>query len=170
MQRVQTAIMVGLILGVAGCSSRGLHDLQNNSSGPDEFLVMPAKPLTQPKDYAVLPAPTPGGTNLTDQNPIDDAVVALGGRPSAAQAGGIPSSDAALVTQASRHGVAPDTRASLAQSDAEFRKRQSRLTRIRLFRVDRYEQAYRRQATDPFEEQDRFRRYGIETPAAPPPN
>jgi len=163
-------VTLAMTLGLSGCASTGLRSLQTNSEGPDEFLVMPVKPLTAPKDYDVLPAPTPGGTNLVDQNPIADAVVALGGRASALEANGVPASDGALVAQAGRYGVPPDTRVALAEADAEFRRRQSRMTRFRLFRVDRYEQAYRREVMDPFEANDRFRRAGIATPSAPPQN
>ena len=73
-----------------------------------------------------------------------------------------------LVAQASRFGVPGDIRAALAERDAAFRKRQSRGTRIRLFPVDRYRQAYRREALDPFEEAERFRRSGFQTPTSPP--
>jgi Protein of unknown function (DUF3035) len=164
-----SAIILGLTVFVAGCSSKGLRELSSNSEGPDEFMVMPVKPLTAPRDYEVLPAPTPGGANLVDQNPKADAIMALGGRASALSAQGVPASDGALVTQSSRYGVPGNIRASLAEEDAAFRKRQARSGRIRLFRVDRYEQAYRKQALDPFAEAERFRSAGFSTPSSPPP-
>ena len=148
--------------------AQGLRDLRAPGPGPDEFMILPVKPLTAPKDYAFLPAPTPGGANLTDPNPLAEAVAALGGRPAALDPAGVPASDAALVTAASRHGVAADTRASLAAEDAKFRKRQGRMTRVRLFPVDRYSQAYRKQALDPFEQTDRFRSGNAGTPTSPP--
>ncbi len=162
------ALTVTMTLG--GCASNGLRQLDAPRTGPDEFLILPSKPLTAPQDFDVLPTPTPGGTNLTDRNPMADAVVALGGRASALEYNGVPASDAALVAQASRFGVPADIRASLAEADAQFRKRQAWLTNIRLFPVDRYEQAYRRQALDPFAEAARFRGAGIGTPSSPPPN
>ncbi len=155
--------------GLSGCANKGLRDLRTNSAGPDEFLVMPVKPLSQPANYKELPTPTPGGVNLVDENPRADAVVALGGRASALNPeGGIPGSDGALVTAASRYGVTPDIREALAQSDAEFRRKQSRLSNIKLFPVDRYNQAYRNEALDPYNEEWRFRNAGIATPTAPP--
>ena len=163
------AIILTGVLIVGGCSNDGLRDLQPNGTGPDEFMILPNKPLTAPKDYEVLPAPTPGGANLVDQNPNADAVLALGGRASALELNGIPAADGALVSQASRHGVPANTRVSLAESDAAFRKRQGRMSRFRLFRVDRYEQAYRREALNPFEQNQRFRNSGFGTPSAPPP-
>ncbi|MEY8839123.1 DUF3035 domain-containing protein, partial [Cribrihabitans sp. XS_ASV171] len=124
-----------------------------------------------PQDYSFLPAPTPGGSNLTDPNPQGDAVDALGGRRDALVPGqGVPSSEAALVRAASRNGVAPGTRQQLAVEDAEFRKRQARLTRFRLFPVDRYEQAYRRQSIDPYNQGEQFRRRGYNTSSNPPLN
>ncbi len=154
---------------VAGCSSKGLKDIRPQGAGPDEFAVLPVKPLTEPKDYSFLPAPTPGGANLTDPNPTEDAVVALGGNAAALNpARAVPSTDQALVTASSRYGVPPNTRQELAQEDAEFRKRQSRFTRIRLFPVDRYEQAYRKQSLDPYKQTDALRKQGLGTPSAPP--
>jgi hypothetical protein len=161
-----TSLCLALLL--AGCSDRGLRDLRNPGEGPDEFLVMPAKPLTPPPDYAVLPAPTPGGSNLTDQNPNADAVAALGGNPAALGATAVPGSDGALVNATRRYGVEGNVREVLAQDDADFRRRQARLSGVRLFPIDRYAQSYRRQAIDPFDEAERFRRSGIATSSSPP--
>ncbi len=158
--------MAAMALG--GCSNKGLRQLEPSGPGPDEFMILPNKPLTAPKDYDVLPAPTPGGANLVDQNPTADAIVALGGRASSLDDRGVPASDGALVARASRYGVPANTRTALAQEDAKFRKRQARMGRVRLFKVDRYEQAYRRQALDPFTETNRFRRSGFGTPSSPP--
>lgn len=157
------------VVAVAGCSSsKGLKDIRSTGNGPDEFSIMPVKPLTAPKDYAVLPAPTPGGANLTDPNPTADAVVALGGRASALEDTGVPSSDSALVAATSRYGVPANTRTTLAQEDADFRKRQGRWTRIKLFPVDRYEQVYRKESLDPYRQTDQFRKSGFGTPSSPP--
>lgn len=169
MRMPRAIIALTLAVAVAGCSDIGLRHLEAPGPGPDEFSVMPVKPLTQPKDYAFLPAPTPGGSNLTDPNPNADAVAALGGNPGALNPNtGIPSSDGALVTASSRYGVTPNTRQVVAQEDADFRKRQSRWTRLRLFKVDRYAQVYKRDAIDPYQQTDSLRRQGIETPSSPP--
>lgn len=162
-------IVLAGAVAVAGCSDKGLRDLRAPGTGPDEFMIMPVKPLTMPPDTQVLPAPTPGGENLTDIHPEQEAIAALGGRPEAMVAsGGIPASDGALVTAASRNGVEPNIRDTLARQDAEFRRRQGRMTRIKLFPVDRYSQAYRKQALDPFPVTEAFRRRGYETPTSPP--
>ncbi len=161
-------IMLVAAVSVAGCSKKGLRDLRAPGPGPDEFMILPVKPLTAPQDYTALPAPKPGRGNLVDQTPTTEAVVALGGRAEAMVPGGVPAADGALVTASSRYGVEPDVRETLAQNDAKFRKRQSRMTRFRLLPVDRYEQAYRRQALEPYPENERYRWAGAGTPTAPP--
>lgn len=156
------------VLAIAGCSNAGLRDLRTNGAGPDEFLIMPVKPLTQPANFAELPEPTPGGTNRTDPQPNVDAIVALGGRASALEDQGVPSSDGGLVTYASRNGVPENIRQTLAQEDQDFRNRRGRLTQFRLFRTDRYNQVYNQQMLNPFEVERQFRGAGIATPSAPP--
>ena len=164
-------IMLVAAASVAGCSSnKGLRLLQAPAAGPDEFMIVPVKPLTAPTDYSSLPAPTPGKGNLVDPNPVGDAAVALGGRAGETVPGGVAAADSALVTAASRYGVEPGVRETLNEADAKFRKRQSRMTRLRLAPVDRYEQAYRREALDPFPEAERYRAAGAGTPSAPPAN
>lgn len=152
---------------VSACANQGLRDLRSTSDGPDEFIVEPSGELQSPPDYASLPAPTPGGSNRTDTNPMGDMVVELGGRPGDATAP-VPSSDGALVTAASRMGVTPNIRQALATEDAEFRRKQSRFTQFRLFREDIYNRAYRSQALDPFSTANAWRRAGVATPSYPP--
>ncbi len=169
MRLPRSLLAVTLAFAVAGCSNIGLRHLEAPGPGPDEFSVLPVKPLTQPKDYKFLPAPTPGGANLTDATPKADAVVALGGNAAALNANtAIPSSDAALVTASSRYGVPANTRQVIDTEDAAFRKKQGRWTRLRLFKVDRYSQVYRREALDADLQTEAARRAGIETPSAPP--
>lgn len=161
------ALMILIPLALSACGSTGLRNLQNNTDGPDEFMIQPVKPLEKPASYSDLPPPAPGQSNLTDRSALNEGIAALGGRPAAKQ-GGIPASDAALVQHASRMGVAPNIRANLAEEDAAFRKRKGRFTRIRLVPVDRYAQAYKRQALDADAEAARWRRAGARTPSSPP--
>jgi hypothetical protein len=165
---VRLCIALTLVAALSACSQKPLRDLRSNDDGPEEFMVLPSKPLTQPESFAELPQPTPGGANITDPTPKADAIVALGGRPQAAVPGSVPSGDAALVNQARRYGATPDIREQLAAADEKFRKRMRRSGRIRLFPVDRYAQSYRREDIEPFEEQDKWRRAGVVTPTAPP--
>ena len=167
MRFVQLAlILVGLGLFLSACSDRTLRNLPQPGEGPDEFKVLPGKPLQEPQTYSELPAPTPGGSNLTDQQPLQDSVVALGGRRGDAN-GPVPARDGAIVSHVSRFGRAAGIRQTLATEDADFRRRRGRLTHIKLFPVDRYRDVYRREALDPREELERWRRAGAHTPTAP---
>jgi hypothetical protein len=165
MRRIAALILI--TLGLSACANTGLRDLRNNSAGPDEFLVAPAKGLEAPADYSALPPPTPGQANRTDRSAVNEGIVAFGGRPTSPTAG-IPASDGALVQHASRRGVDPNIRQELAEADATFRKRKGRFTQIRIARVDRYEQSYRRQALDAEAEAKKWRRAGARTPSSPP--
>ena len=96
----------------------GMMNLRASAAGPDEFAILPTRPLTMPSDYAALPEPTPGGSNRTDPTPIADATKALGGNPKRlAETGRIPAGDGAMVTAASRYGVNADIRGALAEEE-----------------------------------------------------
>ncbi len=163
------ALLVLIPLALSACANNGLRQVQNNGSGPDEFILQPAKPLEAPPSFSALPPPTPGEANLTDRSAIAEGATAFGGRLDSAT-GPIPASDGALVRHASRLGVAPTIRQELAETDAQFRKRKARFTQIRIVPVDRYNQAYRREALDANSEASRWRRAGARTPSAPPAN
>lgn len=155
------------VLGLSACGS-GEPRLMNlrTGEGPDEFAIVPPKPLAMPESLAELPTPTPGGANRTDRTPEADAIVALGGQPGGA--GGIPSGDGALYAHAARFGVQEGIRSSLAAEDLEFRRdNQGRLLE-RLFGVTTYYSAYRNQSLNQRDELDRWRRQGLRTPSAPP--
>lgn len=152
---------------LAACENKGLRQVQSRGDGPDEFLIVPARPLEQPESFSALPTPTPGGFNRTDQRPLEDSVAQLGGQRGSPNAP-VPGGDAALVNHASRFGREANIRASLAAADAQFRKRQARLTQIRIVNDDVYAQAYRREALKAGRVAEQFRRAGIPTPTAPP--
>ncbi|NUH65387.1 DUF3035 domain-containing protein [Sulfitobacter sp. S0837] len=160
------ALITLIPLALAACSNQGLRDIRSTSSGPDEFMIKPVKPLEQPDSFSSLPTPTPGQANLTDRSAVAEGVAAFGGRLDTSS--GIPASDAALVQQASRHGVQPGIRGTLAQADAEFRQRKGRFTQFRIVPVDRYDQAYKRQKLDAHAEAERWRKAGARTPSYPP--
>ncbi|MDW4498392.1 DUF3035 domain-containing protein [Sulfitobacter sp. D35] len=160
-------ILTSLVLG--GCANKGLHDLRRYGDGPDEFIVLPKKPLEQPQSYAQLPAPTPGQANRTDVYPVQDALAAVGGQAQS-PLGPVPASDAALVAAASRHGVAPNIRQVVAEEDAEFRRRKARLTQYRIVPTDSYNEAYRREALNQGDTAQAWRRAGARTPSYPPQN
>ncbi|MDZ4093614.1 MAG: DUF3035 domain-containing protein, partial [Paracoccaceae bacterium] len=123
--RAQTralVVAIGAVLALSACASGQpkLMNLRATGNGPDEFAILPSKSLEMPKSLADLPAPTPGGANLTDPTPNDDAIVALGGK---AQAGrGIASADSALLAQAARYGADAGIRQTLAAEDLDYRR------------------------------------------------
>lgn len=153
--------------GLSGCGRSEdpqLIDLRNSGNGPDEFGIVPNKPLEIPQDLASLPTPVPGGENRARATPMADAMVALGGDPDRARSG-----DAGLMRHVTRFGVAPNIRADLALEDLEFRRRNAGRPLERLFGVTVYFDAYAEQSLDKYAELQRARRAGIATPTAPPP-
>lgn len=158
------------IFAVAACSRgepRPVHDMRNFSRTPEEFSIVPNRPLEQPADYAALPEPTRGQGNRADQTPLADAVAVLGGNPARLEATGTPSSDGALINRASRFGRDANVRAELAAEDEAFRKRRSRFTWT-VVPTDTYNRIYRRERLDPYSWLNRYRGAGARTPSAPP--
>ncbi|MDR5652589.1 DUF3035 domain-containing protein [Ruixingdingia sedimenti] len=156
-----------LILALSACGGgRGdapvLRNLRSATGGPDEFAILPPKPLQMPPDFTALPEPTPGGGNLTDRDPMADAMVALGGKPGA---GG---NDGALVAAASAHGVSPTIREDLAREDYAIRDRNRPKLLERLLGTDVYNKAYSDQTVEQQRELERWRAAGRRTPASPP--
>ncbi len=160
---VGALVALGLLSGCAAENPRLLH-LRSNTQGPDEFAILPNKPLQQPQDYAALPEPTPGGANLADPTPEADAVAALGGNPATLGRG----ADPAILAYAGRFGTAPAIRSQLATEDLEFRRRNDGRLLEQVFNVNVYFDAYRRQSLDQYRALEQARRAGIRTPAAPP--
>nr|WP_229738091.1 DUF3035 domain-containing protein [Sinisalibacter lacisalsi] len=138
------------------------------SDTPDEFSILPTKPLEAPEDYAALPEPTPGGRNLVDPNPQGDAVAALGGNPDRLERGQIYAGEQALVSYTARYGVAANIRETLAAEDLEWRRENNGLLLERLFNVNVYYSSYKPMSLDQHIELDRLRAAGVWTPSAPP--
>ncbi|MEM5477311.1 DUF3035 domain-containing protein [Pacificibacter sp. AS14] len=151
-----------MLIAATACASKSTIAPTAVGTGPDEFSIMPAKPLESPADFAALPVPTLGGTNLTDVAPKADAIVALGGRASTAT--GV---DGGIVTYASRYGVDQSIRSELATSDARFLKLKAAAPSFPWVK-NKYERAYRRLALDPWAELERLRALGVLVPSAPP--
>ncbi len=171
----RTLIILAL-LALTACGTRqdtadrdtNLRELRNPSGAPEEFSIVPPKPLQTPDTLAELPQPTPGGANRTDQTPLKDAVAVLGGSPERLDLpAGVGAGDQALVARASRFGRDPGIRDQLAQADQEFRERRS-LFNWRLVPEDTYNRVYRRQTLDPYATLEAARRAGALTPSAPP--
>lgn len=167
--RFAIAAAMGTVLVLAACNSARAPELMNLRSatrGPDEFGILPTKPLQMPQDLASLPEPVPGGASLTDPTPHADAIAALGGNP--AVTARAPAGDGAIVAAASRYGIAPDIRATLAAEDLEFRRRNDGRLLERLFSVTVYFRAYRPMSLDQEAELARWRAAGVRTVSAPP--
>lgn len=162
------AMMVAAAL--SACSGDGtLNNIDNGGEGPDEFAILPTKPLMLPGDLNQLPAPTPGGANITDPTPLADAVASLGGNPGQLSQRGVGAADGALISYASRGGVTPGIRQVTAQEDAAYRQGRGRRPLEVLARTNVYYRAYQPQTLSPYPELERWRRAGAATPSAPPP-
>ena len=157
----------GLIIWLAACSrDDGLMNIkQEPGEGPDEFAILPTKPLTMPEDLANLPEPTPGGSNITDPTPKIDVAAALGGNAAVLTRA---STDGALLAHAGRFGVFPGIRAQLTREGEVFRQNNRSRVLERLFDVNVYFDAYRSMGLDQYAELERLRRAGVRTPAVPP--
>lgn len=166
MIRLRAAIGLGLVLMALAACSRGdptLLNLRAEGEGPDEFGILPTRPLEVPQDLSALPAPTPGGVNRADPDPEAELAEALGGNINRAQPG-----SQSLVSYATRFGVSQGIRDTLAAEDLEFRRRNNGRILERLAAVNVYHRAYREMALDRYAELERLRAAGIWTPAAPP--
>ncbi len=157
------AIVAGL---VSGCGDGGLAGGLRSAgvaSSPDEFLVLPTKPLELPTNLAELPPPAPGTANRVDLQPEADAVAALTGRPA-------PAGSAAATTLVARSGpVDPEIRARLAAEDAAYRRANRGAILERLANRNESDAViYQDMQLDADAEFERLRARGIRVPAAPP--
>lgn len=156
-------------LALAACSEStpDLMTFTRTQPGPDEFLVVPAKPLETPPSFNTLPPPTPGGVNRADATPQADAVAALGGSPARLNEdnAGV---DNGVIAYASRFGREPAIRQTLAEEDLEIRRRNNGLFLERVFNRNLYYDAYNAQQLDQQGERARLRSAGVPTAEAPP--
>jgi hypothetical protein len=160
-----------LMGAVAGCdTSSGIGRLfaGNEKSGPDEFGIVPTKPLEMPKDYKTLPEPTPGARNLTDPLPEQDAVAALGGRPKLLDSTAVNRNEAGLLAATGRNGTGENIRDVLAAEDKEYRKKNKPRFLERLFKINTYLRNYEPQTLPARRTNELARRKGIKTPTVSP--
>ncbi|MGI3169518.1 DUF3035 domain-containing protein [Pseudooceanicola sp. C21-150M6] len=170
--RMVLPALMAALMALSACGGQDgeypLHNIRQSSNGPDEFTIVPNRPLEMPLSLTELPPPTPGQSNRTDLTPEADAVAALGGNPAAELSRGVGAGDGALVTAAGRRGVDPNIRTVLAEEDADFRKRQYRFRRLQVFAADKYYPAYKKETLDSQATKRLWRRAGAPTPTAPP--
>lgn len=145
-----------------------LMNIKSTSRSPDEFNILPTKPLQMPEDIAALPEPTPGGKNITDPTPEADAVAALGGNPALLERTGVAAGNGGLVAYAGRFGTGADIRDVLAAEDLEYRRKNDGRLLERLFKVSVYFKAYAPMSLDQYAELERWRAAGAGNVGAPP--
>jgi len=108
--------LLAVLLAVAGCDSIGdpLEAIGARVPAPDEFQVMPRKPLEMPAT-AQLPEPSLGAPSPLEPNPRAEAMAALFGPAAAAGAGtAAPSaSERALLSSANAAAGSGDVRVQL---------------------------------------------------------
>ena len=158
------AAMVVAPLALGGCAEGGLAGglrAAGIQGTPDEFMVLPTRPLEMPENLSALPPPTPGAVNRVDYRPHQQAVAGLTGRPVVNTASG-----AALVAAAGPRD--PAIRSELAAEDVEWRATHRGLLLERVFSRDREALVYQQMVLDAPAEFDRMRARGVEVPAAPP--
>ena len=168
MRAFATALGLTTALALAGCSTSGQLMTLETGDGPDEFSILPTRPLQMPPDLAQLPPPTPGGVNRTDPAPFADAIASLGGNPAHLSAQGVGAADGVLLAYTGRLGRDGNIRATTAAEDQAFRARHGRRLLEIMAKTNVYMRAYADQAIDPWDELARFRRAGVRTPTAPP--
>ena len=140
-------------------------DFKIRDAGPDEFSIIPTKPLEIPEDTVTLPEPTLGSKNRVDVEPERDAIVALGGKPDRLDSELIARDEQALIAAASRTGVSGNIREQI-DADAEViaKKKRPRFFQ-RWIGHDGRLQTYKAEALDPTTETNRLRRQGVRTPS-----
>jgi hypothetical protein len=158
-------LLTALVLG--GCGEGGLGGSLRGAGlagTPDEFMVLPTKPLEIPENLAAKPLlpPTTGSSNLVDYNPRVEAVAALTGRP------GLPAtaSGAGLVAQVG--AGSPNIRPTLAAEDVTYSQQNKGLFFERIFSRDDRALNYRGMMLQPGFETERLRAQGQRVPPAPP--
>ncbi|SIO16679.1 Beta-barrel assembly machine subunit BamF [Vannielia litorea] len=168
-QARRMALLLLVCASVAACSREpDLMNIERGQDTPDEFAILPNKPIQQPENYRDLPAPTLGGSNRADASPFKDAVAALGGNPERLNTTGQLVGEPGLIGHVTRFGLTRNIRQQLAAEDYQFRKKNDGRLLERLFNVNVYYKAYARQSLDQESELSRFRRAGVATPSAPP--
>lgn len=152
-------------LALGGCAEGGLAGGLRSAGvagAPDEFMVLPTRPLEMPSNLAALPPPIPGAANRVDLRPEAEAVASLTGRPGPA---GTARADA-LVARAGP--IDPAIRAKLRAEDAVIRRSNPGKLLERLLSADRGALPYRAMTLDAGAEYRRLRARGLRVPAAPP--
>jgi hypothetical protein len=174
-QALKLIISLSLVVALSACDTNPVYGKNGNfrlkDAGPDEFAVLPSKELVYPEDYATLPEPVLGATNRADVSPQRDAVAALGGKSDQLDSKQINRNELQLVASASRYGVSPDIRATLAAEDKKYsKKNRARFYERWLFNDGGYLSHRKEMSLEPYGELARLRAMGVRTPSVPAEN
>ena len=161
------SFLVFFVITSCSESEPDLFSLKNLNNGPDEFSLVTLRAIQMPTDFSILPKPTPGGGNLTDQNPQQDVIVALGGSLTV-KTNLIQKDDKLLEETASRFGVMKNIRNELALEDAKFRTENRGLLLERWVNKNVYFKAYASMTLDSNQELERLSKLGVKILAIPP--
>jgi hypothetical protein len=161
--KIGALIAAALVLG--GCAEGGVAGslrAAGIAGTPDEFMVLPTRPLEMPANLAALPPPTPGAPNRVDYHPLAEAIAGLSGRP------GVPGNADGTALVAAAGPRVPNVRAELAVEDAEWRRTHHGRLLDRLITRDRELVVYAPMVLDAPLEFERMRASGVAVPAATP--
>ena len=154
---------------ITSCSESdpNLFSLKNFGNGPDEFALVTLREIQMPADFSILPKPTLGGSNLTDQNPQEDVILALGGSLTAKN--DLTQKDNKILEEtASRFGVIENIRDELSLEDKKFRIENRGLLLERLVSLNVYFKAYSSMTLNSIKEAERLSELGVKIFAVPP--
>lgn len=156
--------MIVAIFALQACDGGPLATGTLKDDGPDEFAIIPNKPLELPEELgtelAQLPTPTPGARSRAIPAPRREAVATLGGQPERLDDRRVTASESQLIAAASVSGVNPNIRSILAAEQADNPDTKPRLLE-RAFGLQRRANAGRLTALDPQAEAVRLQRLGV---------
>lgn len=160
--------MGGAVLILASCGedkiAGTLQEASLANGAPDEFLVLPQKPLEIPEDLSVLPTPDPTAGSRVEIDPHAGAKRALGGTGGGYKASG---ADNTVLAAARSRPISPNIRQELRAEDAKKRARPGGFIGFfDLFRVTPREQTiYNDEKLDARDELIKRRAQGVRTPS-----
>lgn len=158
--------LFAMLLVSCGDNDPNLLTLRNHGNGPDEFALVTLREIEMPSDFSTLPAPTLGGSNLTDINPQEDVITALGGVVQLTN--DTFGNDKSLEEAITRFGLIDNIKDELSLADKKFRKENKGLFLERLIDMNVYFRAYSSMTLDSKKEMDRLSELGVKILARPP--
>lgn len=159
---------VGLAVLLAGCANEEppvtLQEASLKNGAPDEFLVLPQRPLVLPEDLEALPEPDPAAGTLVEIDPFVEARRAAGGNGGGT---GATAADGAILAAARTVGRNPNIRQELAEeTDAKLRRGRGLLGFFDRFRLaPRKQTVFNDQKLDAIGELKKRQAQGVKTPS-----